>query len=290
MNRTIPAGAFLLVTCCVALMAATKPTAEDIIKQHREEGLNSAVLPAGQVREVRGSAQLTTPAKAVGALAGSFHVTSTAGSSRVTLQFKTDLYEGETWATDGQNVEIGFAQPRTSSRSALGIFLSVNTPIVVEGLLGGVLNARWPLLDVAGRGAKVSYEGLKKLGGRELHRLRYRASQHQGPLDVLIFLEPDTYRHIATVYTTSQAQGMGQTPESSSQQQDLVFRLEEWFSDFERFGAITIPKAWTLHYERSGNTTSEWKYELRLEHYEEHEQNAGRPGRSVSLAPSPYIG
>ena len=289
MRRSISAGAFLLVACVGALVAAAKPTADELLKRHREEGLNSAVLPVGQVREVRGSAQLTTPAKAAGALAGSFHVTSTGGSSRVTMQFKTDLYKGESWATDGQEVEIGFAQPRTSSRSALGIFLSVNKPIVAEGLLGGVLNARWPLLDVAGRGAKIAYEGLKKISGRDLHRLRYRASQHQGGLEVLILLEPETYRHVATVYTTSQAQGMGLTPESSSQQQDQVFRLEEWFSDFERFGPITLPKTWTLHYERSGNTTSEWKYELRLENYEEHEQKAGA-GRTVSIAPPRFAG
>jgi hypothetical protein len=207
----------------------------------------------------------------------------------VTMQFKTDLYEGEIWGTDGKDVEIGFAQPRTSSRSALGLFLWVNKVIVSDGLLGGVLNARWPLLDMAGREARVSYEGLKKLEGRELHRLRYRARQRQGELDVLLFLEPETYRHVATVYTASQAQGMGLTPETSSQQHELVYRLEERFSDFERFGAITLPKTWTLRYERSGNTTSEWKYELKLERFEEREQRPGGAGRTVSLA-APFTG
>jgi hypothetical protein len=289
MSRSISARALLILLSGAAVVAATKPTAEEIVKLHLAEGLNGAVLAAGQMREIRGSVAVTTPAKAAGALTGSFRLMSTAASARVTMQFRTDLYEGEAWGTDGEDVEIGFAQPRTSSRSALGIFLWVNKSIVSEGLLGGVLNARWPLLDVASREAKVSYEGLKKLGGRELHRLRYRARQRQGELDVLIFLEPGTYRHVATVYTTSQAQGMGMTPETSSQQHELIFRLEERFSDFERFGAVALPKTWTLRYERSGNTTSEWKYDLKLESFEEHEQRPAAPRRSASLV-WPFIG
>ena len=177
----------------------------------------------------------------------------------------------------------------TSSRSAVGIFLWVNKAIVGEGLIGGVLNARWPLLDLAARDAKVSYDGLKKMGGRDLHRLRYRAKAAAGPLDVLIFIEPETYRHVATIYTTSQAQGMGPTPEASSQQHELVYRLEESFSDFERFGQVTLPKTWTLRYERSGNTTSEWKYELKLESFEEREQRPAGSGRIASLI-RPFIG
>src|SRR4051812_36680116 len=58
MKPSTSAGAFLLIACCAPLVAGTKPTAEELIKRHREEALNGAVLPAGQVREVRGSAQL----------------------------------------------------------------------------------------------------------------------------------------------------------------------------------------------------------------------------------------
>lgn len=284
MGRALSACAVVVLLSGLDLDTAARPTAEDIVKRHVAVALSGAVVPAGQMRDIRGVASVTTPAKAAGALTGSFRLSSTPASSRITLQFKTDLYDTETWRTDGRDVEIGFAQPRTGSRSALGIFLWVNKSIVGEGLLGGVLNARWPLVDLAARGPKVSYDGLKKIRGRELHRLRYRARKRQGALDVLIFLEPDTFRHIATIYTTSQAQGMGLTPETSSRQQDLVYRLEEWFSDFERFGTITLPKTWTLRYERSGNTTSEWKYDLRLESFEQRPHDAGDAGRIASHA------
>jgi hypothetical protein len=287
----LQAGGFtlLIVAGCLSVHAAEKMTADELVKRHLAEALQNAALPAGQIREVRGAASVKVPAKAAGALAGSFRFTSTASSSRIAIEFKTDLYGSETWATDGQEVEIGYAQPLTNSRSALGLFLWMNKAIVGEGLLGGVLNARWPLLDVAGRRAKLSYDGVKKIGGRELHRLRYRAREKQGTLDVLIFLEPETYRHAGTIYTSSQAAGMGLTPETSSQQQELVFRLEEWFSDFERFGSIALPKVWTLSYERAGNTTSEWKYELRLENYEERDIKSGAPARSARRGFSGFL-
>ena len=121
----------------------------------------------------------------------------------------------------------------------------MNTVVVREGLLGGVLNARWPLLDVGGRRASVSYEGLTKLGGRELHRLRYRAKQSQGALEVMVFLDPASYQHVATVYSLSQQKGVV-TGAANSSDRELVFRLEERFSDFVRFGARALPKTWTL--------------------------------------------
>jgi hypothetical protein len=267
-----------------AVLAAEKPRPEELVKQHLQEGLGGAVLPAGQLRDIRGTASVTTPARASGTLTGSFRFVSSASASRVVVKFgATDLYEGEGWETDGTDVQIAFAQPRTSSRSAVGIFLWMNKVIVGEGLLGGVLNARWPLLDLQARGAKITYDGLKKLQGRELHRLRYRARSRQGPLDVLIFLEPSTSRHVATVYTSSQAQGMGARPETSSREEDLVFRLEEGFSDFERFGSATLPRTWTLRYERLGNTSSEWKYELELEGLEERDLKTGGLPRTAAV-------
>jgi hypothetical protein len=131
-----------------------------------------------------------------------------------------------------------------------------------------VLNARWPLLDVGGRRASVSYEGLTKLGGRELHRLRYRAKQSQGALEVMVFLDPATYQHVATVYSLSQQKGTVTGADDSSDR-ELVFRLEEWFSDFARFGARALPKTWTLYYERS-EKPRRWKYEIRIQNLDEH--------------------
>jgi hypothetical protein len=263
----------------LALGADQKLTPERLVQLHLDEALRGWQLPSGSEREIRGECATTTPAGAIGTAVGPFRFVSSAASSRLTVTFGGELYEGESFAADGQQVQIGFAQPRTSSRSALGIFLDTNPVVVGEGLLGGALNARWPLADLQSRQPKLGYDGVKKLDGRPLHRLRYRARQRQGSLEIALYLDPETYRHVASVYTLSQAQGMGLTPESSSQQSEIHYRLEEWFSDFDRVGALTLPKTWVVRYSRSGNTTSEWKYEFKLHTAEEHPRAGGAISR-----------
>ena len=137
--------------------------------------------------------------------------------------------------------------------------------IVAEGLMGGVLNARWPLHDIAARKAKLSYDGLKALSGRELHRLRDCAKDNQGNLDIEFYFDPATYRHVATVYATSQSQQLAATPEMSSQQADQHFRIEERFGRFEAVGDLTVPKSWSLRFERTGNNANEWKYDMAVQ-------------------------
>ena len=268
MHRLCAVAVVALVSCGV-LLAATNLTPEEVIRLHLQALTAGAEIPPDQTRVVRGVCTMTTPAKGAGHLPGTFRLASASRSAHFTLQFKSDLYEGETFAVEGGQVEIGFAQPRTNSRSAIGNFVAINRAIVGEGLFGGVLNARWPLLQIAARQPKLGYDGMKKLAGRNLHRLRYRAKDKQGDLEIHLYFEPDTYRHVASVYTTTRTQAMGFTPESSSQQSDMLFRLEEGFSDFQQAGRLTLPNAWTVRYERSGNTVSEWKYDLRVQSVDE---------------------
>jgi hypothetical protein len=165
-------------------------------------------------------------------------------------------------------VLVGFGQRPASRRSALGGFVSSNDVILREGLLGGVLSAAWPLLSPEVRQAKLASDGLKKLDGRELHRLAYRAKKGQNELTVHLYFEPETFRHVATVYSSSRAQPLGATPEASSQQSDQYFRLEERFSGFERSLGLTLPRTWTLRYESTARTTTEWRYDLKVDEIE----------------------
>ena len=118
-----------------------------------------------------------------GTIEGTFTMTARADASRLVMRFRSDVYEGEAIGFDGNQVNVGFAQPRLNARSALGVFLTINKVIVGEGLLGGVLNGRWPLFDLAGREARLAYDGVKKLDGRELHRVPVpRETRPGGPL------------------------------------------------------------------------------------------------------------
>jgi hypothetical protein len=252
----------VVVLLAIPALAADKLKPEDVIARHLE-----AVGPAearAAARAAAGSVALGTLASRLsGALAGQFRFESAPGRFSLKMQFPSDRNFQESFVVDDGRADIGFAQP--GKRSGLANFLSINSLILSEGLLGGVLNASWPLLALAERGGRVSYDGLKKLDGREVHRLSYRAKKGQGNLDVFLFFEPDTFRHVGSLYKTSQGQPMGSTIESSSQMSDVYFQVEETFSDWKAENGLILPAAWTLHYQMLARTNDYWKYELTLD-------------------------
>jgi hypothetical protein len=258
------------VLSLVALAVAAAPSVlaqklkpEELVKQHVERTFGASTASPG--REVRGTCHMTTTTMGAGWLDGPFTLSSASDASKFVLRFNQEVYEGEEFGIDGKEVTVAFAQPRTSMRSAMGLFLSLNRVVIRDGLFGGVLNRRWPLLDVAAREAKLSYDGIKKFEGADLHRVRYRARRDQADLSILLHFEPETLRHMATVYESSRAQGMGLTIEQSSQLTEQRFRLQESFSDFEPRDGLTLPKSWVVRYARTGDSTTEWKYECKVQ-------------------------
>jgi len=260
-----------LLTLAALLLPANVPAAEklkpeEVVQRHLE-----AVSPdAGRfgARVVRGACRLSARQVGGGSLAGRFVLSAAPPASRLVFDFGTNDYGSEVLAFDGQAVDVGFSKKQSGRRSALATFVATNEVIVRDGLLGGVLNGSWALAALAERGAKVSYDGLKKLDDVELHRLKYRAKKGQGELQVTVWLEPDTFRHVATVYAQSRTQDMVSDPTQSSKQSDVYFRLEERFSDFKSVSGLALPSKWTIRYEASSNTTVEWKYELAVEEVE----------------------
>ncbi len=287
MTRVCAAAALLAAGAIVpAITVAQKMTPEELVKLHIQGLTAGVVAPPGQPRELKGAVSAMTPARAAGLLPGTFTLSSGATGWRLIMRFDTDRYDGEAFTLEGGKVDIANADPRNGSRSAIGNFLARNLVIVSEGLLGGTLNTRWPLLDVAGRRPRMNYDGLKTLGNRELHRLRYRAKDNQGSLDVELYFDPATYRHVASVYSSSQAQALGGTIESSSQQSDQYYRIEERFGRFEQIGTLTLPKSWSIRFERSGNTANEWKYDMTVQTIEVTEPKGSQsPGAALFSEP-----
>ena len=243
--------------------AAEKMKPAEVVAHHLD-AVGTAEARAA-ARRVEGSCAMTAPASGgvAGALVGRFKLDSEAGAFALEMKFSSEGYSAETFAFEGGKPEVGYVLP--GRRSALGNFVNTNDVILREGLLGGVLNAGWPLLAVEERGAKVTYDGLKKLDGRELHRLRYRAKKGQDSLEVFLYFDPDTFRHVASVYKTSQAQQLGTTMESSSSQPDVYLQLTETFADFKSARGLNVPSSWTIRYEMQAKVTQYWKYELTAE-------------------------
>jgi hypothetical protein len=249
----LPAGAF----------AAEKIKPQEVVAHHLDAVGAEAARAAG--RNVEGSCALAAPAAGgiAGALVGRFAFDSEASRFALRMKFGSQAYPAESFSLEGGKSDVGFVLP--GKRSGLGNFVNTNDVILREGLLGGVLNAGWPLFGLAERGAKVSYDGLKKLEGRELHRLRYRAKKGQDALDIFLYFDPDTFRHVASVYKASRAQQLGTTMESSSSEPDMYLQVEETFGDFESAKGVTLPTSWTIRYEMQAKVTQYWKYDLAVE-------------------------
>jgi hypothetical protein len=261
-RRTYP----ILIALCISVVAAAslaaqKLTPEEIVKRHTEQTFATTAPEPG--RNASGSCGASRMMGS-GEVEGAFELKTTTETVRFDLRFGIPTYEGESIVFDGKGVDVGFAQRRTSTRSALGSFLSTYALIVGDGLFGGVLNRRWPLRDVQGREIKLSSDGLKKLEGRELHRLRYRVPRNQGDLTIHLYFEPDTFRHLASVYSASRSQNATEL-QPTAQQPDERFTVTERFSEFETTPAGTVPKAWVIHYTRAGGKSIEWTYQCKLQ-------------------------
>ena len=258
-----PALAIVASLLAATAGAGEKIKPEEVVAHHLDAVGAQAARAAG--RNVEGACSLAAPANGgvAGTLHGRFAFESEAARSALRLKFSSPSYPAENFSLEGGKVDVAFVLP--GQRSALGNFISRNDVILREGLLGGVLNAGWPLFALAERGAKLGYDGLKKLDGHELHRLRYRARKGQDTLDVFLFFDPDSFRHVATIYKASQAQNLGVTMESSSSESDIYFQVQESFGDFKSAKGVTLPTSWTIRYELQGKLTQYWKYELTAE-------------------------
>lgn len=255
--------AIVASTVPVVAGAAEKMKPEEVVAHHLD-----AVGPAeARVarRALEGSCALAAPAVGgvAGVLQGRFAFDSETARFSLRMKFSSENYPAETFAFENDKGDVGFVQP--GRRSGLGNFVSTNEVLLREGLLGGVLNAAWPLFGLPERGAKIGYDGLKKLDGRELHRLRYRAKKGQGDLDVFLYFDPDTFRHVASVFKASRAQHLGTRIESSSSEPDTYLQVQETFADFKSVKGVTLPTTWTIRYEMQAKVTQSWQYGLVVE-------------------------
>jgi hypothetical protein len=169
-------------------------------------------------------------------------------------------YRGESIAFNGDAVGVAFANAN-QTRSPFASFIATQDVIVRDGLLGGVLSTAWPLLDMGDRKPKLIVEGLKKVDGRQLYQVRYEPAKHAEAV-INLFFEPETFRHVKTVYSTSVANNVGATITESSKLLPERTTLEERFADFKTVDGLTLPTHWNMQFTRelpNGSTSvTEW--------------------------------
>ena len=180
----------------------------------------------------------------------------------INLESTTNRFADELYTFDGNASSVGL--PRQGNRSALGLFVQSNKMTIEQGLLGGTLSTAWVIANISENKGKLSFDGLKKVDGKEAYVLGY-SKKGGGDVDVSLYFDKDTFRHIRTEYKRMSSAGIGLRPEDSTKYDETRFKLVEEFGDFRAESGLTLPHTYRIVYSTSGQrgtTEIEWKFTL----------------------------
>ena len=166
---------FAFVLTCILVAPAARPdtrlTAGEVISKHLESIGPAAARARGQGTRIKGASMVSVKLCGEGQVEGQALMASQGAASLINLKFETPEYPYELLRFDGKKfIAIPF---KPGSRTCLAQFFQDNEVIFKEGLAGGILSESWPLLKIEERNPKLEYTGLKKVGSRELHALKY---------------------------------------------------------------------------------------------------------------------
>ncbi|HMK22047.1 MAG TPA: hypothetical protein VK466_06910 [Terriglobales bacterium] len=161
------------------------------------------------------------------------------------LKFPPSVYRTERFVSDGRKTSVAQASP--GNWTVLGRFVMVHNEILKEGLWGGTLSTGWALSRWEGSGAKLRDGGFKTIDGQQLHRVVY-VPRKGSDLTIELYFEPDTFRHVMTVYSLTITGSLDPNAPASETEGETRYQLEERFSDFKDIDHLTLPGRWTIQF------------------------------------------
>lgn len=254
-------GAFLLVfQPSSQARKEPKMKAEELVAKHLDSIGTPEARAAAKNRSATGTAQVIFRMPTSGQLPGKSSVFSEGSKVNITMAFGTQNYQSEQLVFDGNTVDTGELQLR--QRSTLSDFVYHHDVLLKEGLLGGTMTTGWPLLDLTGRQPKMDYTGLKKIGGRQLHELKYRAQKDAGDVQISLYFDPESFRHVCSQYRLAvRTRSMGSRARptmsdpgtaSPADQMETYYKIEEWFDDFRSVDSLMLPHAYRMTFNIEG--------------------------------------
>lgn len=257
-------SALVLTLLSVSMVSAQKLKAEDVITKHLESiGTAEARVAAKNIIAVGpgtskflSSADLQATGRIVLASEG---VKLFLG---INLESPSNRFADELYTFDGKSGSA--ATPRQGKRSPLGEFVQSNRMTIEQGILGGTLSTGWVMANVASNKGKVSLEGEKKIDGKDTYVLGY-SKKGGGDVNVSLYFDKETFRHVRTEYNRISSAGIGLRPEDSSKFDETRLSVTEEYSDYRAEGGLTLPHTYRIVYSSSGQRGTleiEWKFTL----------------------------
>lgn len=237
---------------------AQKMKAEDVIAKHLDSIATADKRAAVKTQIAVGDTVVNFITQKSQPVRGRIVLASADVKNFFGMSLDSIAYPSEKFIFDGKKSNTSVV--RTGSRSVLGNFVSSNESLLQESLLGGTLSTSWALLNLDTNKAKVSFDGTKKVDGKESYLLSY-TPKGGGDIDVRLYFEKDTFRHFRTEYKRVSSAGIGLRPEDSTKFSESRLKVTEDFSDFKEEGGITLPHSYRIHYSvtgQNGTTEIEW--------------------------------
>jgi hypothetical protein len=259
----------LTLRLCLLLLAssafaATDLTLEEILQRHLDSIGTLAARTAAKSRVVEGTVAYRVLVGGSGRVDGKAVMVSEGRKLQLMLKVVTLKYHGERFMSDGDKTFVEGTYD-DHSRSEFGQFLRSEDLALREGLLGGTLSEAWPLLNWEASKGKLKYQGRKNLDGHPVEVVSYQAKKGSD-MDVTLYFDSETYRHVMTMYKVSQHAGLapndtiaitsqetalvapGSSDAESSQRLETHYQIEERFSDFKSADGLTLPSHYDLRF------------------------------------------
>ncbi|HEY0429177.1 MAG TPA: hypothetical protein VGC76_15460 [Pyrinomonadaceae bacterium] len=251
----------LSLLLCAFAVSAQKMKPEDILSKHLESIGTSAARAAVKSQIAVGDITVQYITRKNQTAQGRAVFASSGAKNFFGMNLNAADYTMDRFSFDGSKSKASYV--RAGTRSVLGNFLLSNDVILKESLLGGTLATSWALFDVESRKAKLSFDGTKKINGKETYVLSY--SPKAGDVSIKLYFDKETFRHVRTEYKRTFSAAIGLTPNDSAKYDEGRLTVTEDFSDFKKEKDLTLPHGYRLNYSiigQNGTNEIEWKVNL----------------------------
>lgn len=250
---------FLLVFSVTSF--GQKIKAEEILAKHLESIGTAGARSWVKSQMIVGDATVTFLSQKNQTAQGRIVLASAGEKNFLGLNLNAVDYPSERFSFDGKKAKVSYV--RSGVRSILGNFVLSNNLLLEESLLGGTLSTSWALQNLPAKKAKISSEGIKKIDGKEAYALEY--SPRSSDVNITLYFDKDTFRHIRTEYRRVSSAGIGTNPDQSSRFSETRLKVTEDFSDFKDEKGLILPHKYRILYSvtgQNGTTEIEWFFNL----------------------------
>ena len=239
--------------CLVTAHADDKLKPEELVTKHLESLGTAEARARVNGTQIKGNASIAVRLCGEGQVDGQVLMASTDAANLINMNFGVQAYPQEALRFDGKR--FATSQLKPGSRTCLAQFFLENEVLFKEGLVGGVLSESWPLLNVAERNPKLEYSGLKKIGDKPLHALKY-TPRKGSDVKIVLYFDPANFHHVRTdysrtVYANEQRRiaggGPGLPPPQNQQASPTRIEAYEEFADFKEESGLTVPHTYKFH-------------------------------------------